>query len=191
LGNIGDPRAVDPLIAALEDQNSAVQESAATALGELKDSHAIEPLIATLKDTDSDLRSLTTKALVKIGTPAVEPLIAALKDTNANVRRNAAQALGQIKDPRAVEPLLAELTLRDAAAIAGDYIFFIKRGESGSEDVLIEALNLFGGEGMAQDFLNCGNARLEDAGSAWATRHGYQIFPGYGLGGSSLRWGSE
>lgn len=47
------------------------------------------------------------KTLGKIGEPAVEPLIAALKNKKSHVRKYAAVGLGIIKDPRAVEPLIA------------------------------------------------------------------------------------
>jgi HEAT repeat protein len=79
LGDIGDPRAVEPLVAALENRNPspAVRESAAA-------------------------------ALVKIGAPAVEPLIALLS-SRSSARLHAAEVLGNIGDPRAVEPLTGAL----------------------------------------------------------------------------------
>jgi len=50
LGEIKDPRAVEPLIAALKDDDlPSVQMEAAKALGELKDPRAVEPLIAAVK----------------------------------------------------------------------------------------------------------------------------------------------
>ena len=112
LGKIGDPRAVEPLIAALKDKDSDVRYAAAKALGEIKDPRAVEPLIAVPKDYYSGVRYAVTEALVKIGAPAMEPLIAALKDKDSkdsDVRQAAAEALGEIKDPRAVEPLIAAL----------------------------------------------------------------------------------
>ena len=79
LGQIGDARAVGPLIAALRDDISSVRQAAAEALGQIGD------------------------------TSAVEPLIAALRDASLGVRRAAADALGQIGDRRALEPLVAAL----------------------------------------------------------------------------------
>ena len=40
LGQLRDPRAVDPLIAALKDANGDVREQAAFALGQLRDKRA-------------------------------------------------------------------------------------------------------------------------------------------------------
>lgn len=107
LGRIGDSRAVEPLIAALKDENNEVRFSAAIALGDIKDPRAIEPLIAILKgepliatlkdDDDGDVRRSAAWALGKIGDlRAVEPLIAALKDEDVYVRKSAKEALGKI-----------------------------------------------------------------------------------------------
>jgi hypothetical protein len=66
--------------------------------------------------------------------------------------------------------------------VAGAYPFFIDRSEAGTEGVLIRALNRYGTKEMATDFLNCGNGKLEQAGRAWAERHGYSIVSGAGVG---------
>ena len=46
LGQLGDKRAVEPLIAALQDDVENVRQAAAEALGQLGDERAVEPLIA-------------------------------------------------------------------------------------------------------------------------------------------------
>lgn len=108
LEKIGDPRAVEPLIAALRD-NVWVRRAAAEALVKIG-APAVEPLIAALGDKDSDIREAAAEVLGAIGdTRAVEPLIAALRDWDKDVREAAAVALGKIGDPRAVEPLIAAL----------------------------------------------------------------------------------
>jgi HEAT repeat protein len=193
LGEIKDPRAVEPLIGALKDTNWEVRQSAAGALWEIKDPRAVEPLIAALKDADQRVRGDVDKALEGIGAPAVEPLIATLKKTDSRVRMYAARALGKIKDPRSDSALLAAWSERDMAVIAGAGSFFIGRGESGSENTLIEALNSSGDRELAQDFLNCRNPNLADAAHAWATRNGYSIsWIGPDLSGSTYaKWGSE
>ncbi len=141
LGQIGDKRAVEPLIAALENED--IRSYAAKALGQIGDNRAVEPLIATLKSEDKAWRGreFATEALGQIGTPATETLIAAvkdrdfrssaaealgkigakraaellitaLKDESGQVRSSAAEALGNIGDTRAVEPLSGALTDR-------------------------------------------------------------------------------
>jgi hypothetical protein len=190
LGGIGAP-AVEPLLAVLKDRDTRVRDSAANVLGGIKDPRAVGPLIAALKDADAHVRWGAVVALGQIKDPrAVEPLIAALKDAEAWVRPHAAEALGRIKGPRAINALLAGLRKRDLLVIAGAYSFFIERGEPGSEDVLIRALNAVGSAEMAGDFLKCGNSALEEAARHWETTHGYYYFSFRISGGSNVRWGS-
>jgi HEAT repeat protein len=188
LSAIKDPRAVDPLIALLKDPNtdSFVLLSAARVLGNIKDPRAIDPLIARLKEPGNNVPWYAA-ALGGIGTPAVEPLIAALKNSNSDVREREALALGEINDPEAINFLLAAWKARDFHVIVGADSFFIKRGEPGSEDLLIEALDKFANVGMVEDFLNSGNAKLGDAARAWATSRGFPIMTTPGVG--SAHWG--
>jgi len=127
LCEIGDVRAVVPLIQALEDEpkywdehmyeehaNMYVPYRVAMFLGDIRDSRAIEPLIRALKYRVSSVRWEAAFALGKIGDlRAVEPLIQALEDVVENVRWKAAWALGKIGDVRAVEPLIQALKDRD------------------------------------------------------------------------------
>jgi HEAT repeat protein len=189
LGNIKDPRAVEPLIAILKGTNSSDRINAIKALGIIKDPRAVEPLIVAMKDPNGNVQLSAAEALGKYGEPAVEPLIAVLKDSDPNARRNAAYALGEIDDPRAVSTLLEAWKERDFTVIVGADSFFIKRGEPGSEDVLIEALDEFGDRAMAHDLLSCGNAKLEGAVRVWAQKHGYQIITM--PFGRSTQWGSK
>jgi HEAT repeat protein len=52
LGEVKDPRTVDPLIAALRDEDARVQERAAVSLGRTGDRRAIEPLIQALQQSN-------------------------------------------------------------------------------------------------------------------------------------------
>jgi hypothetical protein len=106
LGEIGDSRAVEPLIKMLGDVGPHVRESATKALGKIGDTRAVEPLIKALGDEMGYVRWPAAEALGVIGDArAVEPLIGVLSDDDWRVRRHAAEALGKIGDARAVEPL--------------------------------------------------------------------------------------
>ncbi|HYC20073.1 MAG TPA: HEAT repeat domain-containing protein, partial [Candidatus Bathyarchaeia archaeon] len=96
LGTIGDGRAVEPLVKALNDSDWLVRRKAAEALGTIGDGRAVEPLVKALNDADSDVRKSVAEALSKIGEPAVEPLIKALNDTSEYVCEGAVEALGKI-----------------------------------------------------------------------------------------------
>ena len=104
LRQTGDPRVVQPLMAALKDVDEEVRLAAAQALGEIG-AAAVEPLIVALNDADEDVRKIAATALCKIGdTRAVDPLISALKDVSEGVRMIAVEALGQIGGAAAIEP---------------------------------------------------------------------------------------
>ena len=112
-GGYSQQKDLNTLINNLKDGDWHVRKEAARLLGEIKDPCTIGPLIIALKDKDSDVRWSAAAALVKIGTPAVEPLIGVLKEKDWHGREEAAWALGEIKDPRAVEPLVVALKGND------------------------------------------------------------------------------
>jgi HEAT repeat protein len=67
LGRIGDLRAVEPLIAVLNDNRyDDVCKVAMAALGKIGDSRALEPLLAALKSNSLSVRQAAASALVKI-----------------------------------------------------------------------------------------------------------------------------
>lgn len=113
LGEIRDPRAAAPLVAALMDwRNSSwserqVFEDALKAVGPA----AIPALIAAMKDYSSQ-GSPAESLLEEFGAPAVEPLLAALAtNEDARVREGSAHALGRMvlldvtDDPRVFDAL--------------------------------------------------------------------------------------
>jgi HEAT repeat protein len=115
LGEFGEPRAVEPLIALLINDYNNVRAAVAEALGRIGDPRAIEPLIEELNSIDDEVRRSAGKALASIGAPAVMPLITALRECwSSNGRVAAAQVLGKIGDGRVTESLI--LALRDTDA---------------------------------------------------------------------------
>jgi len=114
LGNAGAARAVEPLIAALDDTTWAVRKKAAESLGKLGDARAVGPLVRGMKEGNAELRATALEALIKLGKPSVEPLIGCLKYDDPFVRERAAQALGNLRDVRAVPALNDSLKDPDA-----------------------------------------------------------------------------
>jgi HEAT repeat protein len=113
LKEMGEP-AVEPLIAALADENPRVRARAVYTLAAIDGRRAVEPLIAALGDESSEVRASAAWNLGDLGDHrAVEPLIAALEDPAA-ARFACAMSLGTIGDPRALEPLLLALTDEDS-----------------------------------------------------------------------------
>jgi len=101
LGQIGDARAVTPLIAALMDVTVSYEaKNALTKMGAL----AVDDLVIALGNKDT--RSQARMVLGKIGNAALDSLITALKHKNEDVRAASASALGEIGNNRAVKPLI-------------------------------------------------------------------------------------
>jgi len=107
LAQIGDPRAIDPLIDALDERGTWVRNRIAYVLGASRDSRAVEPLLELLNHEDDSTQGVAAWALGAIGDArAFDPLIDLLRDKTASVRGNAAWALGELGDERAIDPLL-------------------------------------------------------------------------------------
>jgi HEAT repeat protein len=95
LGRIGDPRAVYPLMTALESPN--LTPSAALALGKIRDPRAVKPLLELLDSNTDAIRQAAIIGLGDISDPiAVDDLIQLLKADDHATRQNAANALIQI-----------------------------------------------------------------------------------------------
>ncbi len=101
LGNIGDKRAVEPIIALIgnmDNENSGY----ATALGLLGDARAFEPLLALLDSKNADLKETVIKQLGKVDP---ERAISVLQSIRHNwsepwhVRYAAVQILDNINQP--------------------------------------------------------------------------------------------
>ena len=114
-----NPRAVQPLIAALTDTDTDVRESAASALfdmiefGEVKAPGAVDPLIDLLRDPNPRVSSIAAKTLGAIKDPrAAKPLADALMDKKFPYPMAAVTALREIGAPVA-GPLIAALKSRD------------------------------------------------------------------------------
>jgi HEAT repeat protein len=123
LGDVGDERAVEPLLTALKnDETGGVRWKAAEALSKLG-TYSVAGLIGALQHDDDDVRWKAAIALGEIGDPqSIPSLIGVLCDKDRFVRSRAAYALSMIGEP-AVDPLICALregdgNLRWGAAIA-------------------------------------------------------------------------
>jgi HEAT repeat protein len=121
LGKLGDPRAVDSLIKALEYQFDDVRKTAAEALIMLGGS-AIPPLVNALNGNNLDLCVRAAEVLGRLNdTRAVEPLIKALVNGNmrgGDLRKTSAKALAD----------LGETQWQDF--VSGDSGDFLRLGDS-------------------------------------------------------------
>lgn len=121
LSLIKDKRAVEPLIAALRDQDRTVRRNAEIALTIIEPDwvrgeaarRQIPEFVSALKLSDSFARWKAADVLIKIGEASVEPLIKALEGDSEEAKGSAIWALSEIKDTRAVEPLIEALDDRE------------------------------------------------------------------------------
>jgi HEAT repeat protein len=126
LGERGDKRAIDPLIAALD--RDLVSGRAQDALVKLGDERALEPLI----------RQFTLKPQPDLATVlgnwgdrrAVDALLGALEHTNPHVRFYTARALGKLGDERALPALRRAVEqdtepITDARSIRGKNVAYV------------------------------------------------------------------
>lgn len=155
LGEIGDARAVEPLIVALRDPHGWVCKEAIVALGKIGDPRAVEPLIATVRLPHTQgifnytlghvmyhiipIERDVVAALEEIGTPAVEPLIAAVADGRLSVSV-AARALARIGDPLGCHLLGTELLNGNSNVVIAAIDYLVQIGGPEAAKSLITAL---------------------------------------------------
>ena len=101
--------AVAEQIAALNDEDWAIREEAAIALGTFRDARAVGPLVNLLRDTDRAVRQAAIGALTAIGKPSVPVLGLCLSDSQPGVQEAASSVLSVIADERVLAPLIGAL----------------------------------------------------------------------------------
>jgi len=116
LGDSGNPRAIESLLATFNDsfmnwECPSIKSYAAAALGNFKeDSRVLEALIEGVDDRELLTREASIQSLGKIGNPkAVQPLLRVLSDKSVTIRLSAVKSLEQIGDPQAI-PYLKRMT---------------------------------------------------------------------------------
>lgn len=123
LGATKDPRALDPLLKALKDENKATRWASIESLGDLGNPKAIPHIVPFLNKREAYRwsRRLAINALGAIRDPeAIPPLVPFLKDPDPYVRRVTVFALGKIGNEKAM-PQVVEL-LRDDSMVVRRWV---------------------------------------------------------------------
>lgn len=180
LADIKNPKAVAPLIRALNDQNSLVRSNAALALGKLGDKAAIEPLRGNL--TDWECSRFTWQALQELGwtpeTPSEEVYVKVAERDGVWLTQHQTLAMPILRrDLESTDDRIRKNALYACMAL----------GRSEYLPLLIDLLDQHGTKGLAETYLNSGSAELARAAENWAKSQGYVIHAGRGERGA--RWG--
>jgi len=110
LGELSDPRAVEPLFTALLDHDPSVRQAAAQALGRFKEKRVLTMLLEATKDRYDGVRVAAGRAIGNIGDTSVVPaLVRQLESPERGHRHAAGVALGALADPRGIEALIRRL----------------------------------------------------------------------------------
>ena len=110
LGQIGDPRAVEPILATMTETEKRYRNAAILALRRIG-SPAFPALVRDLHSSEVLKRRAAAAALVGSNSARVTgPLAAALRDPDRRVRASAALALGWEHNAEAVSPLINALS---------------------------------------------------------------------------------
>lgn len=120
IGLINDTKGTEPLISALQSDNSTVRYWAAAALRQIKDPRSLDSLVVALGDCNESIRGEAGWAIRSVeGPDSTDLFVQLLAGGNTNRRMGAAEALGDSGDRRGVQPLIGVLEDTDASVRAG------------------------------------------------------------------------
>lgn len=181
-----------------KDMNSSVREAAAHAL---REETCITQIIIDKKCTDHEILKIlfaklnNSEFLGKIELSMADP---ALCIAARAVRLNEYYEYIKIFDLAINDSSKIEQTLMTIDYLKGREDTnmpsislvcrkYIMQGKPESIPLLIKLLDVYGEKDLAEDYINCGQSDLEDAGKSWASAHGYVTRINYGS--SVLHWG--
>lgn len=168
VGSPGYADALEPLLAALADEDPEVRLAAAAAL-EGREDLTVEALLTPCRSEHPEIRVWAAGRLGELGGDrAAELLAGALADDDPEVRAGAALALGELGDARAVKPLIPLLKERGPDAWAA----FVLLQEMGGTEA---------GEAFAEGAPKVGDSvRVAVEGEMYAGMPGDRVYMGEG-----------
>ncbi len=186
----GDPRALQPLLAALGDAEQGVSLAAADALAAIAagaglgdaDGAVGPALVAALQGADVRRRRGAAWGLWRIGAPwTVEPLVSALGDADRDVRREAARALGALVGGRPREQCAGDAYDHVLAALTAA----LKDKEDVVGRAAAQALGAMGDEQAIKPLISVlrGRALVRDSAAA-----ALEALTGEHFGNDAVRW---
>ncbi|MCR4439679.1 MAG: HEAT repeat domain-containing protein [bacterium] len=117
LRTLGDHRVIETLIAAADDEEWLVRNEALIGLQQKvtdivasTDENLARILLRMLALKEEPVVSLAISGLVQMGERSIDMVIESMRSPSELVRRNAARVLGEMRNPEAIEPLVAALS---------------------------------------------------------------------------------
>lgn len=151
LAQIGGARALEGLLAALEDVKPVVRTFTVLALAEVADPKTTESVVRLLNDPEISVRSGAAFALGKIGDPrcipALKTALEASLEVDAHLCRQLIIALADLSEADAVEPILraCQSSFSEIRLVAVDHL-----GEIGDEQTRARLIDLLQQEREAE-----------------------------------------
>ena len=143
--------------------------------------------LSTLIEEDKNAIDL----LARIGEPAISMLKRMMRSKKQSVRFAAGDVLVKMIEyhPDALTSLTSAINKNGVRTISKNYPFYIRLGQSGSEQILLKALRYNFNITMCVDYLNCGSKTIEDGATKIAKDNGYTVTSGFGNHSGPI-WGS-
>ncbi len=142
LGDLGDPQAVEPLLARLANEDLQDAASLVSALGKLRDPRAIPVLIGRIKKEGVTGGTQELSALLLIGDPAVPHLLELLAETSKETRQalRVIEILEKIGSPSTFRGMKDFLSLKTPNLIPHLVDTFVKMGNDQTIPLLVSLL---------------------------------------------------
>jgi len=130
--------------------------------------------------------------LARIGEPAIPEMKRKMRSNSQSVRFAAGDVLVKMIEyhPDALINLTSSINQQGIKTIAENYIFYIRLGQPGSENIILKALRYNFSYTMCLDLLNCGSSYIEEGAAEIARNNGYSVTSGIGSH-PGPRWGSS
>jgi len=143
--------------------------------------------LSTLIEDDKNAIDL----LARMGEPAISMLKRMMRSKKQSVRFAAGDVLVKMIEyhPDALTSLTSAINKNGVRTISKNYPFYIRLGQSGSEQILLKALRYNFNITMCVDYLNCGSKTIEDGATKIAKDNGYIVTSGFGSHSGPI-WGS-
>jgi len=164
LGDLGDVRAVEPLIPVLFDPVPAIREAAVDALKAIGGEETVSAVVPALRTDNAAVRNAASEILQTIGEPAIPQLEKLLEDDDVDVRKFAVDIMAVIGSPLAEKAFVRALEDRDVNVSAAAAEALGEIGSHASVEPLVQSLK-------ASSWTRCSVAKsLGQIGGAEAAR---------------------